>query len=168
MVSLFFLLNSIIFPFGESLPAKADHAVYVSVVELSYTSATKNGELSVKLFTDDFEDAIQNMTGERVKLTRRCEQNHELMEAYIREHLKLTINNQPVNFSISDCENVDIAIWLNFSFTCDDNWTSLKITGDQLMELFPTQSNVFSINYNDDKRMFRLTNGKKTEVLEFE
>ena len=166
-MQLIYLLS---FLFLSILPADdlaEEHAIYVSVVEISYGS-DRNGKMQVKLFTDDLEDAILNHTGTRVKLNGNCARHLELMEAYLKEHLAITIDRQAIDYNISGCEKVDISTWLEFSFSCNDDWSAVRIQGDQLMELFPTQSNVFSVKYRDQKRMFRLTTSKRTTEVIFD
>ena len=166
-MQLIYLLS---FLFLSILPAgdrAEEHAVYVSVVEISYGSG-KVGKMQAKLFTDDLEDAIFNQTRTRVKLSGNCTRHLELMEAYLKQHLVITINQQAIDYKISGCEKVDISTWLEFSFSCNDDWSAVRIQGDQLMELFPTQSNVFTVKYKDNKRMFRLTTSKRTTEVIFD
>jgi hypothetical protein len=159
-----------LWPFSPvvSLEAVAvDHAIYVSVVEIVDLPLKQKGSLKVKVFTDDLEDAILNKTGEKFKLTKNCERNLDVVAAYITDHLRLTINEHPVKFTPIGCENVDISIWLEYQFAYTGDWSNVDIYCDHLIELFPTQSNVFSVRYNNEKRMFRLTQSKKSTRLSF-
>jgi len=58
-------------------------------------------------------------------------------------------------------------LWLTFEFNSPAAWRNVEITADYLMELFPTQSNVVSITYKKEKRMFRLIKGSTTETINF-
>ena len=154
--------------FSDSPKAlSTEHAIYVSVVEIEHGQAGTESSIMVKVFTDDLEDAIQNYSGDRVNLSTSCDKNLGQVDDYFKQHLKLTINNINITYTIQGCENVDISTWLEFSFTANNEWNNLVINGDHLMELFPTQSNVFSIKYEDQKRMFRLTNDKRSTLIEF-
>lgn len=164
----FFLLIFFLLPHHYSWNGLADHAVYVSVIEIEQISGSSTGSIKVKLFADDLEDAIQNQTGEKYKLTRNCEKNQSFAASYIKEHLEIHINGAEINYGIVSCENVDMSAWFDFEFESITDWQEVEIIGDHLMELFPTQSNVFSVKYNDQKKMFRLTNSKKKEFLTFE
>ena len=169
MLSMIILIASL-WPFTPYIALDAvvaDHAIYVSVIEIVDLPLEQKGNLKVKIFTDDLEDAILNKTGEKFKLTKNCERNLDVVAAYLSDHLRLAINEQPVKFTPTGCENVDISIWLEYQFAYPGDWSNVDIYCDLLMELFPTQSNVFSVRYNNEKRMFRLTQGKKSTRLSF-
>jgi len=156
-------LIGILFAFASS----TDHAIYISVVEITQEPSDSLGSVKVKLFTDDLEDAIFASIGQRYNLSKGCDKGLNDIAGYISSHLSLKINEMPVKLAIRNCEKMDVSLWLEFEFDAIDLWQQVEIQGDQLMELFPTQSNVFTVKYNGQNRMFRLTNNKKTELLEF-
>jgi hypothetical protein len=61
----------------------------------------------------------------------------------------------------------DISLWLTFKFNSPDLWRNVEIKANYLMELFPTQSNVVSVTYLEEKRMFRLVNNDPTKQITF-
>ena len=144
-----------------------DHAIYVSVIEISQSSIDKPGTVKVKVFTDDLDDAIYNQSGKRISLALGCEKNLSLVADYLTKHLKIRINGRAIAYTIRGCEKNDISHWIDFEFTSQKNWQNIEISSDLLLELFPTQSNVFSVKYKDQTKMFRLTNSNKTEILKF-
>jgi hypothetical protein len=160
------LLLSIFYCFSLSSPTHKDlttsHAIYVSVLEI------EQGSLKVKVFANDLEDAIYNHCQQRLDLlTGNCSQSKSLIDNYFSDHLAVKIDGQERKFSYKTCEVNDISLWLTFEFNTPAKWRKVEITADYLMELFPTQSNVVSVSYLKEKRMFRLTKGATTETISF-
>jgi hypothetical protein len=146
---------------GSTEPG-TDHAIYVSVLEVEQES------IMVKVFANDLEDAIFNQSQQRVDLINGdCRQSKTLISNYFNDHLKIKIDGKEQSYSYVSCELNDISLWMSFTFTSPATWREVEVTADYLMELFPTQSNVVSITYLSNKKMFRLTREATTETISF-
>lgn len=144
------------------------HAVYVSVLEIKQKTGSEKGVINVKLFSNDLEDAIFNRSTQRIELTEtNCEHYKTLVDDYINDHLEFKINGIVQSYHYESCEINDMSIWLNFSFSYSKSWQEMEVKADYLMELFPTQANIVSILYHEQKSMFRLIKGDDSEVIEF-
>ena len=158
----FFYSISIFAPDPEGLDIETSHAIYVSVVEI------EQGSINVKVFANDLEDAIFNHSRQRPDLLNAdCGQSKVLIANYFNDHLTCTIDGKEQKFTLVSCEVNDISLWLTFDFKSPATWGQVELTADYLMELFPTQSNVVSITYQTEKRMFRLTKESSTEIITF-
>ncbi len=164
MLFILFAISSL-FTYGPG--TDSGHAVYVSVLEVTKQADTA-GNLQIKVFTDDLEDAIFNQQRKRVDLQRNdSNQFGEEVSTYFAQHLSLIIDGKKVNYSYLSTEINDISVWLTFSIEAPETWKEVSITADYLMELFPTQSNIVSIKYKGDKRMFRLVKGDTEVAVSF-
>jgi len=140
----------------------SSHAIYVSVLEV------EQGSIKVKVFANDLEDAIFNHALQRPDLlSADCSESKALIDNYFNDYLAIKIDGKEQNYSYLSCEVNDISLWLTFEFNSPVIWREVEITADYLMELFPTQSNVVSVNYRSDKRMFRLIKGSTSETINF-
>ena len=155
---------SFIFSFSEKIE---DHAIYVSVIELKEIEG--GGRLSVKVFYDDLEAAIQNSTGLALDLSDvfNCRGYSSDITDYFRSHLTLKINNEDIRYEFSQCEKNGDSIWLEYEFYTNQQWQYLNLENDHFMELFPTQTNVFSVEPTQGKKMFKLTKSESTYELNF-
>jgi len=152
----------------DSKDLSSNHAIYVSVLEIEQVSEGETAKIMVKIFANDLEDAIFNQSEKRLDLlTGSCDQNAASLLSYFYDHLQLSINGKLQKYSFISCEINDTSLWLTFEFKSPSKWGELAITADYLMELFPTQSNVVSIKYHGDKRMFRMTNSATHQKLNF-
>ena len=151
-----------------SVAPRTNHALYVSVLEIEKDRSSEKASIMVKIFSDDLEDAIFNHAQQRLDLQGvNCDQGETYINNYFNDHLKLSIDGKEQSYSYLSCEVNDISLWLTFEFTTSTSWNEVEITADYLIELFPTQSNVVSITYHSEKRMFRLTKGSTTETISF-
>ena len=122
----------------------------------------------IKVFANDLEDAIFNQAQQRPDLLNgNCNQSKILISNYFKKHLMFKIDGKEQGYRYLSCEVNDISLWLTFEFTSSSTWGEVEITADYLMELFPTQSNVVSITYHSEKRMFRLTKNSTSETINF-
>lgn len=144
------------------------HAIYVSVLEIAYSTGMAQGSLQVKVFANDLEDAIYHHSKIHLDLQNgKCEQGPEAIIAYFEDHLRFKIDGKLQKIANLSCEVNDISIWLTFDFLAPENWGRVEVKADYLMELFPTQSNIVSITYQAEKRMFRLTQESGTKTINF-
>ena len=165
MISFLMILSTLVNTSNFSFYENSNHAMYISVVEIEKAVDNNNGLIRVKVFTNDLEDAIFNFSQQRIDLSGgNCKPSTKLINDYFAAHLDIKIGDEFIKLSFSSCEENDISSWLNFDFTSQENWKTVEVKADYLMELFPTQSNIVNISNEGEKRMFRLTkdNPKKT------
>lgn len=157
MYLLMFFYSSLILNPIENASA---HAVYVSVIEVEQGQKGE-GEVRLKIFTNDLQDAIYNQTGHRLNLSDSpCVRVEKELMGYLNQHFKLSLDNNQVNLSLERCEINDMSIWIYLRFD-QTRWRTINIHADYLMELFPTQTNVVSVKFGNIKRMGKMTNASR-------
>ncbi len=155
---------------SENGPVKNfSHAIYISVVEIEHKDLGNNAKIMIKVFTDDFKDAILNAFEKQIDLSdkKSCSDNKSVIEGYFDKHFKAAINGKPLSISLTSCELNGDSVWLYFDMDCPANWKDISVTADFLMELFPKQSNIVSIYHGNDKRFLRLTLNSITQKVTF-
>ena len=78
----------LMFPLAGAAPAL--HAYHSTITELRYNAAKKQLELSVKVFTDDFEKALSQGQPTHVNLTEAGPRPLVLASAYLRRTLQVS------------------------------------------------------------------------------
>ena len=142
--------------------AKKDHAIYIGVVEIIREERGTTAQLRVKVFTDDLEDALRNFSKQHVSLSAEsdCQANALWIARYFETHFECTINGRQAPFDYQKCGKNSESVWLFFDLKVPEDWKSIKVRADFLMELFPTQTNVVSINDHHKKKFLRLNKKK--------
>jgi len=146
-----------------------DHAFYIAVIEITHATHSEEAELTVKVFTDDMQDALRNalQKKENVEAQRLCTEYEEDVSAYFAAHMILHINGNPIPVLLTSCEEIGDTHQLKFTMNCPDKWDELRITADFLMELFPTQSQMVHITHNGDTVTARLTAKHQSHTVTF-
>jgi len=145
------------------------HAIYISVVEIEHKDLDNNAKIMIKVFTDDFKDAILNAFEKQIDFSdeKSCSDNKSVIEGYFNKHFKAVINGKHLSISLTSCELNGDSVWLYFDMNCPTYWKEISVTADFLMELFPKQSNIVSIYHGNDKRFLRLTINSITQKVTF-
>ena len=143
------------------------HAFHTSITQIEYNSKAKTYEISVRLFTDDFETAID--TENKIKGTKILDgdKNDALIAAYISKHFTITSSqNKKASFKYIGKENEDLATWIYLELPADQLTKGSKIQQIAMMELFDDQVNI--LNYrNGEKRKTLLFDSKnKVKIWE--
>ena len=145
------------------------HAIYISVIDIQHDLSKDYASLVIKVFTDDFEDALYNHSDKRLQMSKvgECDSNKEIIEPYFREHLQMQVNGKSVIYQFESCEINDDSIWLTFSMTCMRDWNDFRIKADYFMELFPAQTNVVNLHEGAEKRFLKLSMDSKEGRIDF-
>lgn len=145
-----------------------DHAIYISVVEIEQ-DANNKGLVSIKVFEDDLGDALRNFSGDKVPidLTGDCGGHADVINDYFNKYSLISIDGKAIQLELNSCEIMGDSYWLNFSSETPMRWHDVYVKTVFLMELFPTQTNIISVDYQGEKRMFKLTKSQPENTVSF-
>lgn len=162
------LIITICLTFTSSHP-QADHALYLSVVEIEHEKGSHDASIKIKVFIDDMEDAILNEQQQNIVLSdpSAFKSQKEMLERYFSNHFLFSVNKEKQKISLSRTELNGDAIWFYFHVNCIGNWNEVSVKANYLTELFPTQSNVVSIQHEGKKHFIRLTKTNDSETVRF-
>ena len=163
------LLCTVLLIFNKDIKANPNHGIYLSVVEIIHEAGQKKARLSVKIFTNDLEDALKNAFQKKFKIDtiQSCNSYKNEIESYFKSHLSLLINQSEVSIFFEKCEKNGNSLWVYFKLDSPEKWDEIKVKADYLMELFPTQSNIVSIKNGNKKRFAKLSIDKPSTTEKF-
>ena len=157
---------------GLSLAAFSaqEHAVYIAVIEISHASDATQAQLKIKLFRDDFVNALSNVSGsfEDINTDLNCTSKQTEIQEYFDNHLDCTINSGSYTPHLLQCEVMPEVVWLTFSLHGPAEWQSFRLRADFLMELFPDQMHMVMLESAGKKWSFRLDAAQKERHLNLE
>ena len=134
------------------------HPYYVSVTELEWNEKEKEVQVSCKLFTDDFEEALKQ-GGPAADLVKGSQaSNKARIEAYLKKNLLLRINKKAVSFTLAGFENDQEATWCYLQADFTDKPAEIEITNHLLYEVKKEQVNIVHCKSGDQRKSFRLVN----------
>ncbi len=158
------LLISIIGALSASRPA---HDFHASVTQMQYDPKERTFEISVRIFTDDFEKALAEASKSRVNLSATGK-NDLLIEKYIQSHLGYTNSQKqvkPIKYVGYEVETDAHWIYLEMPYT--EAFRGGLLKQNALMELFDDQVNMVNVQYQGQKKTFVFRKNQPIQDISF-
>lgn len=181
---IFFL--AIVFPL---LSFTTWHKYYVSVTEVEYVEEKKTIQIISRIFIDDFEKLLRERYDKDItlaieddleKLLRvRYDKDITLaiedekpsinfyIEKYLKEKLKLKINNQEVEFKFLGKEYEDDIMISYLEIENIHHISSIQVINIILFDVFLDQQNIVRFKINSKNKSFLLTKENDKGMLKF-
>jgi hypothetical protein len=72
------------------------HPFFISMTDINYNAGNKELEVSVRIFTDDFEKNLRKNCNCKVELIKPADKNamNSLVNSYVLKHLQITVNGK--------------------------------------------------------------------------
>ena len=178
--------NASLFPNSDTNLLKDGHPYYVSLINMYWNDQTRTYQVSIRLFWDDLENALEERYGEKTYLATEweVEQANEWIFEYLEEHTRiwavseqasqqasgeavsdeasLQANNQPLSWTwIGREDEMDVA-WCYLESEQIDDPKAIELNVSIFHELFRTQTNIIYLKLDEeDKNMlFRRGRGR--------
>lgn len=142
------------------------HPVHTSVTQMQYNAKDKAFEVSLRVFTDDLEEALskENNT-QRVRLNDQ-DTNGPLLERYLRKHFGLIgASRQPRPFQYIGKEQEMDATWIYVEIPYNETVQGSRLHHSVLMELFDDQINLVNVSYLSEKKTVLFRKNNTQQVL---
>jgi len=125
------------------------HPFHVSVSEIFYNEKNESFEITMKVFTDDLENALRAYSKYDIYLDDNLDEKG--ISKWIREYLQLNfsleVNGQKVEPLFLGAEAEMDAVWCYLEVRDIRNIKSIHVHNSVLMELFPDQVNLVHVDY---------------------
>jgi hypothetical protein len=152
---LFLLLPLLSFqPAGRA----ADHPFFVSVVEVNHNAAEKSLEISVKIFTDDFEKTLGKKYNTKVDLTNPPDKAamDKLVKDYISKNLSFKADGRALGYNYIGFEQESEAVWSYFEITGVAAVKKIDIINSILHDLTDKQINIMHVTVGGVRKSNKL------------
>ncbi|HMH34787.1 MAG TPA: DUF6702 family protein, partial [Puia sp.] len=126
-------------------------------------------EISCKIFTNDFESALERYSGTKIDLSDPKGKSHsdQVVTAYIVKHLQITLDNHPAEFQFVGSENEAEGTWNYFQVVKLEPFKKIGITNSLLYESFGSEINLIHITVNGVRKSTKLSNPETNASFEF-
>ena len=135
------------------------HEFHASVTKMEYNAKEQVFEISMRIFTDDFEKALSAASNSKVNLSeapgQATDKNDPLIAQYVQTHFRfLTPQKQmkPVKYVGREVE-AD-ANWLYLEMPFAEPFKGGMLKQDVLIDAFDDQVNMVNIKYQEQKKTF--------------
>lgn len=145
------------------------HPFYVSVSEFVYNMDSKRMEISVKIFTDDFEKTLRIRHQKPIDLLHPVNPDSTdfMVSHYISENLIIRCDGTTLSPNFLGYEREGEAIWSYFESDEITKPKSIEITNQLLYKNFEGQINILHVRIGKERKSYKLTNPESTASFHF-
>ena len=151
-----------IFPLAVLLlsasPALAPHPLHVSVVEINHNAADKTLEISVKIFTDDFEKVLAQNYKTKVDLINPPDKKamDSLVKKYVKSHFALSADGKPLTYSYVGFEHEAEAVYSYFQVDNVPAVHKVSVYSKLMHDMFTDQINLIHVIVGGNRKSNKL------------
>lgn len=138
------------------------HPFYVSVTEIVYNKNPGTVQVSVRIFFDDFEKALEKRNKVQVNILKPAnkQQVDAMIAAYVKDHLKIIANDKNLDLKFQGYEIEEDAAWCYFETASVPSIKQFHIKNDILFEQHSSQSNMIHVIVDGKRKSTKLDNPK--------
>lgn len=132
---------------------------------MQFNPKEKEFEISVRLFTDDLEEALSRESGQKVQISAKTNTD-PLIEKYIRKHVVLTDSRkQRRPFTYIGHEAEGDANWVYLEMPVDGSFKTAEMQQDVLMDLFDDQVNLVNLQMNGQRKTYVFRKNQSVQAI---
>jgi hypothetical protein len=145
------------------------HPVYMSTTEIDHNAKEKTLEISCKIFTDDFEQALRKSHKQKIDLLNPKQKNlmNVVVNDYVQEHLKININGKPVKINFLGYEEIEEGIYSYFQAEQILEIKQISIKNNILYEYKSEQISLMHVTVNGIRKSTKLNNPAEHAFFSF-
>jgi hypothetical protein len=136
------------------------HPFYLSVIDIKQNVKIHTLSISVKMFTNDIEEALKKTSAKPIDLLNP--ENKAAMEAelftYIKKRLSVDVNGLKKELEFIGYEKEEDAVWAYFEIKKVFPVTKLQVHTTLLYDYLPQQTNIVHAEINDIKKSSKVVN----------
>ncbi|GAB3924350.1 hypothetical protein GCM10028804_24420 [Larkinella terrae] len=133
---------------------------------MQYNAAEKTFEVSLRVFTDDFEEALTKENNNQLVRLNDKDANGPLIERYLRKHFSLSNpgkQRKPFRY-IGKEQEVD-ATWMYIEVPYTEPVKGSTLQQSLMMEVFDDQINLVNVSYLSEKKTVLFRKNSPQQVL---
>lgn len=134
------------------------HPFHVSVTEIDHNASDRTLEVSCKIFTDDFENALVANYKTKVDLTNPPNKAamDSLVKKYLFSHFTIRVNGKPVNYNYIGFEVDKEATYGYIEIANVPSLSKMDIVNTIMYDKFDDQVNIMHVKYKGERKSTKL------------
>ena len=142
------------------------HAYHASIAEMRYNGPQKQLEISLKVFTDDFEKALSRGQPAPVRLAAPGPLPSARAAAYLRQQFVVkTAAGAPLGLQFLGMQAEKDSHWLYCKVTLPRTMAGLQIRHAVLLDVFADQANILNLEAGGRKQSLLFRAGHEQELV---
>jgi hypothetical protein len=145
------------------------HPFFVSVIEINHNAKEASVEISVRVFTEDFEKTLQKYTTTHLDILKPPDNAflEKQISQYLSQKIKLKVNGQPVTLNYLGHEVQKESVWSYFEVPKITAVNKLEVDCSLLYDFEKAQSNIIHVKSKGEDKSYKLDYPKTGAVFEF-
>ncbi len=146
------------------------HPFYVSICELDYNREAESLEISLRIFTDDIENTLQNWSSKKLYLGEPNEiaQADSLLKDYILQVFSIKIDKEKPTLIYLGKEVEQELTWIYLEARNIPDFDEIEISNRLLFQSYPSQTNLVHVNHRQKIKSLLLTKNSPSDKLVWE
>jgi hypothetical protein len=151
-------MANILFQWITVLYVTLIHPFFVSMTDINYNGKGKELEISVRVFTDDFENTLRKYHTSKIDILNPANQEemNGFVNDYIQKHLQLKVNGQTVQLNFVGYEQQSESIWTYFEVKNINNVQKIDIVNSLLHDYNSNEINMLHVRANNKEFSYKL------------
>jgi hypothetical protein len=141
------------------------HEFYLSVFYVEIHPERQTVEMSIKVFTDDFEQALRERFGQAVFMDQADTLTPYVMK-YLQERVKISDGSKNIQLHWVGLESDPDVTWIYVESKTGVSGNQLRFQISFFQELFSSQTNIVHLQYKGRKKSAFLTKNKSQYQFE--
>lgn len=134
------------------------HPFYVSVIDINHNEKNKSLEISVKIFTEDFEKTLNNLNQKKINFVLQSDKDliNLYIHNYIQQKLKIFNDKKKINMQFIGYEIQQESVWCYFEVEQIILPNKIDIECTILYDFTENQLNIFHLKYTGKEQSYKL------------
>jgi len=143
------------------------HPFHVSVCEVYHNQETNSLEISMKIFIDDLELAIQHNNAETFRLSELHENNDkkDKLVNYLKKQFLIMVNSKEINLEFVGFEFDDDALLCYMEGKKINKIATIEIKNALITELYEDQINLTHFQYHGEMKSIKTVREQPSGII---
>ena len=152
------ILSAFLFLSSFSADNELNHPFYLSLTDIYLKPEDKIVEVGVRVFADDFEEALKKLTGMEGQINGSTDtlKYIKVFEWYFQGRLHISVNDKNIPLEVIGYEMEDEAVWIYLEGNLNEDVKKVDINNSILYDYLERQSNMVHCWYKGKRQSFKL------------
>ena len=143
------------------------HDYHIGLTEVNHNSSNKSLGISIRLFTEDLEKALNSGLIEQIELNIENETNQTdlYINTYLNKKFNIEVNKKEKEVIYLGKEYEEDVIWMYLEVQNVNKIKTIKVRNTLLTEVFDDQRNIINVNINNKKAGEILSNDSPSFIF---
>lgn len=148
----------------------ARHPFYLSVTAIKHNVKDKSLNITCKLFTNDFEEALRKLYKKKIDLIHGAnrQEQEQYIQLYMQHHLRLKVNGKALTYTLIGYEQEAEAVWCYLEATKTDKIKILQVENTILYDFIKEQVNICQVEVKGVQKSEKVSAPEKQMTFLFD